>query len=273
MSGSANLQVTKSDGARQVLHDLVMAWARDTTTGEPRYILELDADHRGAKCGCECASFGKPLTAVNAAKAEFVKRPHFRHPEGSERDECLVLAARCAALRQVEEDGWLDLPRRVRSGRAAGLSGKSYEAWVEAPPVRRRISQVDYRDSATALVTLDDGRQELTGTPGTLDFTNPDARTAPTIYLAIDDPALASLSPEELRRRSQLQPTELCWHSHWDDARLLERAEDAARAQAHHFFDDIPSWIVLPEGLDPALRRESVLHYEVKRLLAEAESG
>jgi len=275
MSGPANLVVTKSEGARQALHDLVMAWARDIETGEPRYILELDAAHRGAKCGCECASCGKPLTAVNAAKAEFVKRAHFRHPEGAEREECLVLSARGAALRQMQEEGWLDLPRRSRSGRVAGLSGKFYEAWVETPPARLRISQVDYRDSATAVVTLDDGRQvrvDLTGTPGCPDIANPDARSAPTIYLAINDPVLASLSPEELRRRARLQPTELCWHSHWDDAGLLARAEEAARAQAQHFFDDVPSWIVLPEGLNPALRRESVLHYEVKRLLAEAET-
>ena len=70
MSGPANLVVTDGAGARQTLADLVMAWARDTATGEPRYILELDAAHRGARCGCECPSCGKPLTAVNAAKTE-----------------------------------------------------------------------------------------------------------------------------------------------------------------------------------------------------------
>jgi hypothetical protein len=131
--------VTDGAGARQTLADLVMAWARDTETGEPRYILELDAGHRGARCGCECPSCGKPLTAVNAAKTEFLRRPHFRHPEGAQRDECLVLAARAAALRQLHEEGWLDLPRRRMSARVAGLSGQFHEAWVEEAPVRIRI--------------------------------------------------------------------------------------------------------------------------------------
>ena len=54
MSGPAHHVVTETAGARQTLADLVMAWARNAATGEPRYILELDAAHRGAKCGCEC---------------------------------------------------------------------------------------------------------------------------------------------------------------------------------------------------------------------------
>jgi len=74
----------QSDELRSALSDLVIAWARDIETGEPRYILELGADRRGAKCHCACVSCGLPLIAVNAAKEAFVRRPHFRHPEGAE---------------------------------------------------------------------------------------------------------------------------------------------------------------------------------------------
>lgn len=272
MSGPGNLVVTNGAGARQALADLVMAWARDSTTGEPRYILELDADHRGAKCGCECPSCGKPLTAVNAAKTEFLRRPHFRHPEGSQRTECLLLAARAAALRQLQEEGWLDLPRRRVSARVTGLSGEFHEAWVEEAPVRIRISQVDYRDRATAIITLDDGRQlrvELTGTPGAPSSPTSAGQPVPTIYLAIEDPELASLAPDELRRRARLQPAGVCWQSHWNDAELKAQAEEAARTLAHFYFDDLPVWLDLPEGLDPTLRRETVLHHEVRRILEE----
>ncbi|MDZ7914363.1 MAG: hypothetical protein U5O16_21395 [Rhodococcus sp. (in: high G+C Gram-positive bacteria)] len=270
MSGPAKLVVTDGAGARQVLADFVMAWARDAATGEPRYILELDSRHRGARCGCECPACGKPLTAVNAAREAFLRRPHFRHPKGAQRAECLVLAARAAVLRQLQEAGWLELPRRRMSARVAGLSGEFHEAWVEEAAVRVRISEVDYRDSATAVITLDDGRKlrvELTGTPGGPDPLAPDGQLVPTIYLTIDDPQLAALEPEELRRRARLEPNEMCWRAHWNDARLLDQAEAAARAQAHFYFDDIPPGLDLPEWLDPALRRETVLHYEVKRIL------
>ena len=80
MSGPGNL-VVQTDGAsraRKALAELVQAWARDITTGEPRHILELGTERRGARSGCECPSCGLPLTAVNAAKTEFVKRPHFQ---------------------------------------------------------------------------------------------------------------------------------------------------------------------------------------------------
>ena len=52
MGGTGNLVVRADDaGARQALADLVMAWARDSATGEPRYILELGPDCRGAGQG------------------------------------------------------------------------------------------------------------------------------------------------------------------------------------------------------------------------------
>lgn len=113
-------------------------------------------------------------------------------------------------------------------------------------------------------------RVELTGTPGDPGQLTPSGQPVPTIYLGIDDPELAALAPEELRRRARIQPTELCWYAHWDDADLLERAEAAARARAHFYFDDVPDWLDLPPGLDPQLRRETVLHHEVKRILTEA---
>lgn len=276
MSGPGKLIVTDGAGARQALADLVMAWARDAETGEPRYILELDAKRRGAKCGCECPSCGLALTAVNAAKAEFVKRPHFRHPEGAERSECLVLAARAAAMRQLQEEGWLELPRRRKSAMATGLSGEVHEAWVELPPVRVRVTNFDFQDRTVAVLTLDDGRHlrvELTGTVNaeaglTLDA---DGHPVPTILLALDDPSLAGMAPDELRRRLKLLPDSLCWRAHWSDADLAAQAVAAARAAAIFCFDEVPDGLDLPAGLDPALKRQTVLHHEVMRLLAEAK--
>jgi len=270
MSGPARVLLTGREGARQALADLVMAWARDIATGQPRYILELTPSQRGAHCGCECASCGLPLIAVNAGKTEFMRRPHFRHPEGTQRDDCMVLTARVAVLRQLQDAGWIDLPKRRVTAQVMGLSGQYHDAWVEAPPQRMRISEVDYRDRAAAVVTLDDGRQflvGLTGSPGQAGQS--DGGGPPTIFLGTDAPELAGMDPAELRERARLVPTEVCWHSHWNDAQLRAQAELAAREAAHFYFDDVPSWLELPPDLDPALRRETVLHYEVKRILEQ----
>ena len=282
MSGPSNFVVRagRPRGGIDALARLVLAWARDSRTGEPLYILEIGPEHTGAQCGCECPSCGLPLTAVNAAKTEFKRRPHFRHPEGAERNECLVLAARAAALKQLQEDGWLDLPRQRRSGRVAGLSGEFHEAWVEAPAERLHISQVDFQDRTAAILTFDDGRQlrvELTGgwgsgaDPGGAGGSPvPTAPTVPTIWLDVDDAGLAAMDPAELRKRLTLIPDALCWWAHWDDANLQASADAAARERALFYFDELPDGLELPADMEPALKRETVLHHEVKRLLEES---
>lgn len=261
------------DGSRPTMSELVMAWARDRATGEPRYILELGHDQRGAKCGCECASCGAPLTAVNATKQEFVRRPHFRHPEGAARTECIVLAARAAVLRQLRDEGWLELPRRRMSGSAIGLSGNTYEAWVEVPAERVRITHVDFRDRAAAVLKLDDGRQLrvlLTGTAGNLAPQLDDAGLpVPTIFLAADDLSVAAMDPAEIRNRLSLAPEGIHWCGHWSDLKLQQRADAEAQALAEKFIDALPNGFELPPDLDPALRWQTVLHYEVKNILTE----
>lgn len=276
MSGSRNLVVQpgSAGASRTALAELVLAWARDVATGAPIHILELGPERRGAKSGCDCPSCGLGLTAVNAAKTEFVRRPHFRHPEGAERDECLVLAARAAVMRQLKEEGWLELPRRQMSARATGLSGETHEAWVELPPERVRITQVDFRDQAVATLTLDDGRQLRVELTGTLDgelMLDVDGHPVPTILLAVDDKSLAGMAPDELRRRLKLLPDGVCWRAHWDDLELARQAENAARGTALFYFDEVPDGMDLPPDLDPALKRQSVLHHEVMKLLAESQ--
>jgi hypothetical protein len=272
--GNLVIGATEGHAPRATLSEWLLAWGRDISSGEPRYILELTDKQRGSKCGCECASCGQPLTAVNAAKSDFEMRPHFRHPKGAARNECLILSARAAILRHLREDGWLDLPRRRMSSRAVGVSGTQYEAWVDAPRERVRILDIDFRDRAFAVLTLGDGRQlrvQLTGTAG--DVTpelNEAGLPVPTIFLATDDLSVAAMKPDEIRRRLTLLPDGIRWCGHWDDEALRASADAAAKAEATRYMDDIPAGLILPDGMDPALKWQTVLHYEVKNILAEA---
>jgi hypothetical protein len=275
MTGLGTLVVRESVGeTAAAMSGLVMAWARDIDTGEARYILELGTDRRGAKCGCECASCGLPLTAVNAGKAEFIRRPHFRHPEGAEKAACLILAARAAVLRTFQQDGWIELPRRRMSHKVAGLSGASYEAWVERPAERHRVSYFDLHDRMVAMLTLDDGRKVrvlLTGTAEDADeLLDADGLPVPTILLDINEVGVAAMDPADIRRRLSLLPESLCWVRHWQDAELSVQAEAAARADAELHLDEVPADLEIPDDIDPALKRETVLHLAVKRILAEA---
>lgn len=261
--------------AQEALDSLVMTWAHDIETGQAVYIMELGPERNGGKCGCECRSCGHPLKAANAGKEEgtYIQKPHFKHRTGVVKDSCLVLVARAAALRLLVEDGMIDLPSRTRSTSWQGLSGAEYQGTAEIQAQRRRVASFQFRDRTSAVLTLDDGKQvlvQLTGTniqPEPSSGDSADGRA--TIFIDINDPRLAGMSPDELRNRLRLLPEPLCWHSHWEDGMLTQEASAAALLRAQEMLD----W---PDGISerdleavpPELRRETLLHLTVKQILA-----
>lgn len=245
-----------------------MAWARDRETGEPRYIGELKKEQTGQKCGCECYSCGLALEAVNAGKTEFKLRPHFRHPEGTPKQDCMVLAARAAALQMLLDEGELFLPRRRQSRKIEGLSGEYHEAWVESPRETIRIAEYKLEDKVTALLTLDDGRLLRISLVGSIDASNDDGEhleITPTIKLIIDDPSVAGMSPVEIRKRIVLIIDDGQWCSHWADEALIAEALAAAERKA----EDALDWLNLPEDISNELKRETLLHLKAKEILEQ----
>lgn len=261
--------------AQGVLDNLVMTWAHDIETGQPVYIMELGPERNGSKCACECGSCGHPLKAANAGKAEgtYIQKPHFKHQAGVVKDSCLVLAARAAALRLLVEDGMIDLPSRNRTTSWQGLSGAEYQGTAAIQAQRRKVANFQFRDRTSAVLTLDDGRQvvvKLTGTNiQTEQSSGTTADRCASIFIDINDPRLAGMSPDELRSRLRLLPEPLCWHSHWEDSTLAGEATAAAMLLAQEMLD----W---PDGISeedleavpPELRRETLLHLTVKQILA-----
>lgn len=248
--------------------ELVMAWARDRGSGEPRYIGELRKEQTGQKCGCECYSCGLPLEAVNAGKTEFKLRPHFRHPDGAPKQDCMVLAARAAALQMLLDEGELFLPRRRQSKQVEGLSGEYYEAWVERPREPIRIADYKLEDKVTALLTLDGGRLLRVTLVGGVEAFSDDGEQVeitPTIKLIVDDPSIAGMSPEELRKRIVLIIDDGQWCSHWSDEALAAEALAAAEQKA----EDALDWLNLPEGISNELKRETLLHLKAKEILEQ----
>lgn len=252
-------------------NDMVMAWAIDAITKEPRYILELSASERGASCGCICVSCSSSLIAVNAAKTEFRQRPHFRHPPGSERDNCLILTARYTLAQQLSTLEWIELPRRIRSRQVKGLSGTYYEAWAEAAPQKVKIGEVSFEDKTKAILKLEDGRELIVDLVGSLSTSDSEQETSqPTITIVVSDPVIAGMPAAELRKHLSLLMTEACWKRHWDDETLTATANDKAIAEAEDaldWLDELSSGDV--HHLSPSERRESLLHFAVKSILEQ----
>lgn len=258
------------EAAQDRFPNLIQAWARDAMTGVPVYIMELGPERRGGRCACECPSCDQPLTAVNAARSEYIKRPHFRHPHGAAKSECLFLAARLAALQLLREQGVLELPARRIAGKVLGLSGTQHEVWISHPAERVRISNFNFQDKAAALLTLEDGRQLFFNLIGSA-IRSDDGNIIPSIHLELDGTDLAGLSLEELRKRTTLLPDNLCWQSHWNDIELQAQANHAAMVKAIDYVDLAGDFQSELDKVEQSFRRETLLHLEVKRVLSEAQ--
>jgi len=203
---------------------------------------------------------------------------HFRHPAGAQRDDCVLVAARVAAVRHLAERGYIDLPRRRITASARGFSGEDYEVWVEEPAERVRVSLAHMRDNAMAVLTLDDGRELIVDLTGTRVSTD-DGHGSAVVTMALSDPALAMLDAASIRARLRILP-DLRWCSHWKDHALAEQGRIAAEQAAINAMD---AWTAedeaefrgaLPSGTAPALaqtfRRETLLHREAKAAIKQA---
>lgn len=234
--------------------------------------MELGEHERGAACACSCISCNQPLLAINAAKAEWDRRPHFRHESGTEVHSCQVLSARAALLASLQEGDLIVLPRLRRSITIHGFSGARYEGWTELAPQSVRIGQLQFTDATTAEVVLDDGRRlrvVVIGSVNREDGAGAGGETlVPRIEICIDDPALARLSPDELRARLVPALEEGSWCGHWRDP----AGDAAARDEAFRTASAALDWSADDQDLAPELRGESLLHREVKAILAQATS-
>ncbi|MFJ1472173.1 hypothetical protein [Massilia orientalis] len=242
---------------------LVMAWARDRATGELKYILELK--ETGSKCNCVCISCGQSLTAVNAGKQVFSRRPHFRHPDGMPKAACVVLTARAALAAAFEGTDVLQLPRRRRRVHVEGFSGKLYEAWVDHPPETVRIVDVQFTDPLRGLLKLDDGREIEVLLVGSTSLEHRGNAVA-SVAIVANETEIAAMPIDEIRKRIVAVMDEHCWCGHWNDPALDAQALQQAYELAAAALDWDPS-DELPVDATPAMRRETLLHKLVKEIL------
>lgn len=133
----------------------VLAWGIETATGLVRHIRDLTRDRTGQACGIECVGCGRALEAFNAGAVRWQHRPHFKHPAGTQRADCHLVATRLALVNSLTHDGFLTLPARRRRGSWIGLSNTQYEAWRNLATEQVRVRTISYTDRTRALITLD----------------------------------------------------------------------------------------------------------------------
>lgn len=182
---------------------------------------------------------------------------------------CLVRVAQLAALQLLLSQNEIDLPAPRASRSVIGASGNIYR--FEAIGERKRATIIDryWIDEQEARITLDDGRVvllRLSGSPKQSDDGSLDA----IITIKIDDPEVSTWPPSKILEKAELVDDWLCWDRHWQDAELSDKAQAKAEEDAEGHFDLIPDNLILPVGMTPLQRSESVLHWVIKDMLAKA---
>lgn len=249
-----------------------MRWAVRAESYAVVHISQLDRDETGLKCGCVCSECDARLQAVNAGRPpKAFRRPgsldqFFRHDSGQQNADCLFAAARLAALKLIVESGQLDLPPATVTHDHRAPSGHVYTATATGTALSTRVVNYHWIDRRSATLTLPDGKKILVHLQAT-SLTAADGQWDAELTIRINDPEVASWSPDEILEQIRLNPDFTCWERHWQHAELKQQALDDAVGIAARQGD------AYPEGLDYdgplPLESESPLHWAIKGLLAK----
>lgn len=251
-----------------------MLWALHADTRRMVHISYFERAQTGLGCNCICYSCSTSLEAVNAGRdANYFLQPSargqfFRHSRGNQKDDCLKTAARLAAIHMFMQLEQIDLPAPKVRRTVVGLSGEVYEHTEIGQRVRGHIASRRWIDEQKAQVTLDNGRVILltlvTGTSATSD-----GHFDAVITIQVDDPDVASWSPEKLLQNAVLVDEWVCWDQHWEHEALAEKAEIQALQQAQEWMDSEPDIDGLPPELNYLQKSETVLHGVLKAMLID----
>jgi hypothetical protein len=96
--------------------DQPLRWALHAQSRRVIHVSMLQRKQKGLACGCVCPGCGEELEAVNAGRdPSHFTLPNtlgqfFRHGRGHQKDNCLLLAGRLAALQLLFERGEVEIP-------------------------------------------------------------------------------------------------------------------------------------------------------------------
>ena len=141
----------------------------------------------------------------------------FRHETGQQRDNCLVVIARLAALQLLIERQEIDLPPPTRRAIATGISGELYQGEATATRQRMHVREHVWIDSQLASITLDDGHIVLLRLDTQRTVKNEGDYDA-IIPISVDNPDVASWDMAEILAKMKIgDQVQSCWDKHWED--------------------------------------------------------
>jgi len=209
-----------------------MVWATRLEKNIAAHISEVPS---GLACECICPGCSATLEAVNSENPYWKKRPHFRHYNAPELNDCETKAVLKAAKESFSKGGKFLTPDKVVSATAKSKSGKSFTAERLIPGEVQEITAYDFIDATDAILTLSSGQRvyvRLVATGKLSDYANPKQTQFAEVLIDISDPVLRTADREVLRQHISLSPEQRKWCSNQIDASLQNELMVAAKKAA-----------------------------------------
>lgn len=201
------------------MSNATIVWANDLN-GVARYILEVQT---GLDCNCVCPGCGARLEAVNAQNPYWKKRPHFRHYQAPELEDCATSTVLTAAKEIVKSITELKLPSFEVSLEIEMPSGRKFTGKAKVAEEVVQVAAAEFVDSTDAILTLGDGQKIQLRLVATA-RRSPDTAEPVIGEIAIDltDPVLQTADPKTLREHITLSGSARRW-CHFANAKALEK--------------------------------------------------
>lgn len=213
-----------------------IVWASDAATKAARHISEV---RTGLACNCVCPGCAARLEAVNAENPFWKRRPHFRHYQAPELENCAqqaVLTGAREALKQVTE---IQLPE-VRVKRIVSAQDQmEFTAEAIQPEQHVAVEAIELVDATDAILTLSGGEQIYVRLVATAKRPADIKQTLLSeVLIDISDPVLRTADPETLRQHITLGVRAKHWCNHLREPDLIAEADAAAQMKASKYWED-----------------------------------
>lgn len=201
------------------MSNATIVWANDLN-GVARYILEVQT---GLDCNCVCPGCGARLEAVNAQNPYWKKRPHFRHYQAPELEDCATSAVLTAAKEIVKTITELKLPSFEVAKEVKTSSGRKFTGKAKVAEEIVQVTAAEFIDSTDAILTLADGQKiRLRLVAKARRSSDPTEPVMGEIAIDLSAPVLQTADPQALREHITLSGSGRTW-CHFADAHALEK--------------------------------------------------
>lgn len=207
-------------------------WANDLS-GIARHILEVPS---GLDCNCICPGCAARLEAVNSQNPHWKKRPHFRHYEAPELDDCAEKAVFAAARAVVQTITEIKLPGFEVTKTAVAPSGKVFTGHGRSPEQITSVEAAEFIDFTDAILTLSGGQKiRLRLIAKTTRSADPNQPVMGEIEIDLKNPLLHEADPESLRKYISLDGSARRWCHYANMAAIEKIALDDANFQLQDY--------------------------------------